>query len=134
MSKSIVIRVGEPVPLSDLMNEFEQNLNTYFLNKTDLVFPCIICDYEDFTRNQFNDKIYISSWELVKEIDSNIYCKTELSGSIEGSTYVEEKWEEIDDLIFEKLCLYIKDVESNESWCFKNLISNIRDSKLKKLL
>ncbi len=139
VSKSIVIRIGDPEPLNNLINEYKRSSNTYMLNKTDLVFPCIICDYEDFTKNQFNEqslKIYISSWNLVKEIKSNIYCKTESSGSDawSWSTTLEEKWEEIDDFVFEKLCFYIKDDEFKQSWHVRNLISYIRDRKLKKLL
>jgi hypothetical protein len=137
VSKSIVIRIGDPEPLNNLINEYKRSSNTYFLNETDLVFPCIICDYEDFKKNQFNDqslKIYISSWNLVKEINSNIYCKTESSGSDAWSITLEEKWEEIDDFIFEKLCFYIKDFEVEKSWHVRNLISYIRDRKLRNLI
>ncbi len=141
VSKSIVIRIGDPEPLNNLINEYKRSSNTYFLNETDLVFPCFICDYEDFIKNKFSDTLYISSWNLVKEIDSNIYCKTESNDSDNSrkasdawSTTLEEKWEEIDDFIFEKLCFYIKDDELKQSWYVRNLVSYIRDRKLKKLL
>ena len=73
VSKSIVMRTGDPVPLIDLMRnpnyEYKRSSNTYMLNKTDLVFPCVICDYSDFIKNEFTDNLYISSWNLVKETD-----------------------------------------------------------------
>ena len=139
VSKSIVIRIGDPEPLNNLINEYRRSSNTCFLNETDLVFPCFILDYEDFKKNQFNDqslKIYISSWNLVKEINSNIYCKIESSGSDawSWSTTLEEKWEEIDDFIFEKLCFYMKDFEVKKSWHIRNLISYVRDRKLRNLI
>jgi len=136
LTKSIVIRVGEPVPLSDFSNSNDIRCsNTYFLNETDLVFTCFICDYNDFIKNEFSPNLHISSWNLVKEIDSNIYSKTELIGSKESSTYLEEKWEEIDDIVFDKLCYYLKDNQLNNSnWFIRNIISYVRNRKLKKLL
>ena len=150
VSKSIVMRTGDPVPLIDWESnmiwisfhnqEYKRSSNTYMLNNTDLVFPCFICDYEDFIKNKFSDTLYISSWNLVKEIDSNIYCKTESNDSDNSrkasdawSTTLEEKWEEIDDFTFETLCFYMKDCV-NQNFLHTNLISYIRDRKLKKLL
>ena len=66
---------------------------------------------------------------------ANKYQPVKLSAFIrnffgEGQFYQEE----IDDFIFEKLCFYMKDFEVKKSWHIRNLISYVRDRKLRNLI